>query len=117
MSDLQPQTTEASNKESNNIVLLVWLGTLFFSFVPSLIVYLVKKDDEHVTDQAKEALNWSIVSLIGYMIGAMTTVILIGFLIWPLVGIVHLVFCILGAINASNGVRGYRLPFNIRLIK
>jgi uncharacterized protein len=104
------------SNETNNIVLLIWLGTLFFGFIPSLIIYLVKKDDALVTDQAKEALNWSITTMIGYAIGWVLMFILIGFLVLPLVGLCHVVFCILGAVNASKG-EFYRLPFNIRLLK
>ncbi|HUL81601.1 MAG TPA: DUF4870 domain-containing protein, partial [Gammaproteobacteria bacterium] len=49
-----------SEAESRNIAVLVWVGTIFFGFIPSLIVYLIKKDDAYVLDQSKEALNWSI---------------------------------------------------------
>ena len=105
-----------NNSETNNIILLMWIGTFFFGFIPSLIIYLVKKDNELITDQAKEALNWSITALLGYVIGSLLMFVLIGFLVLPAVGICHLVFCILGAVNASKGI-AYRLPFNIRLIK
>jgi uncharacterized protein len=112
----EPEIRQAPNNESNNIVLLIWLGTLFFGFIPSLIIYLVKKDDALVTDQAKEALNWSITTMIGYAISWVLMFVLIGFLVLPAVGLCHVVFCILGAINASKG-EAYRLPFNIRLLK
>ncbi|WP_028454184.1 DUF4870 domain-containing protein [Chitinilyticum litopenaei] len=106
----------SGNKESNNMALLVWLGALFFGFIVPLIMYLVKKDDDFVQDVSKEALNWSITAIIGYIAGAILAVILVGFLIMFAVGIAHLVFCIIGAIKASNG-ESYRLPFNLRLIK
>lgn len=114
MNDIELQN-QPSN-ESKNYVLLIWLGTLFFGFIPSLIIYLLKKDDEFVTDQAKEALNWSITSMVAYAISWMLMFVLIGFLLLPLVGLCHVVFCILGAINANKGLP-YRLPFNIRLLK
>jgi uncharacterized Tic20 family protein len=114
MNTLEPQTNPSN--ETNNIVLLIWIGTIFFGFIPSLIIYLVKKDDALVTDQAKEALNWSIATMIGYAISWVLMFVLIGFLLFPLVGLVHIVFCILGAVNAGKGAP-YRLPFNIRLLK
>ncbi|MGE5387121.1 MAG: DUF4870 domain-containing protein, partial [Betaproteobacteria bacterium] len=89
--------------ESRNIALLVWIGTIFFGFIPSLIVYLVKKDDAYVTDQAKEALNWSITALIGFFAGGILSAILIGLLVLPLVWLANLVFCIMGAIACSGG--------------
>jgi uncharacterized Tic20 family protein len=77
---------------------------------------LVKKDDAYVLDQSKEALNWSITAIIGYFAGMVLTFILIGVLVFVVVGICHLVFCVMGAIGASNGQQ-YRVPFAIRLIK
>ena len=55
------ETTGAVTQDSKNIAILTWIGTLFFGFIPSLIIYLVKKDDAYVQAQAKEALNWSLI--------------------------------------------------------
>ena len=104
------------SQESRNVAVLVWVGTIFFGFIPGLIVYLIKKDDAYVLDQSKEALNWSITAVIGYFAGVILTFILIGVLVFVVVGICHLVFCVMGAIAASNG-NPYRAPFAIRLIK
>ncbi|WP_035059385.1 DUF4870 domain-containing protein [Andreprevotia chitinilytica] len=111
-----PATASKATNDSHTFAVLLWIGTLIFGFIPPLVVFLVKKDDEFVTDQAKEALNWSITAAIGYIIGVVTAFLIIGFLVMAAVGILHLVFCILGAVNASKGI-AYRLPFNIRLIK
>lgn len=108
-------TTEVS-QDAKNIALLTWIGSIFFGFIPSLIVYLIKKEDAYIQDQAKEALNWSITAGIGYIAGVMLAVILVGFLVMAAVGICHLVFCVMGAIAASNG-KPFRAPFAIRLIK
>ncbi|MCZ8233641.1 MAG: DUF4870 domain-containing protein [Inhella sp.] len=108
--------TASVSQDSKNMALLVWIGTIFFGFIPSLIMYLVKKDDAYVQDQSKEALNWSITAIIGYFAGVILTFILIGILVLMAVGICHLVFCILGAVAASNG-KPFRVPFAIRLIK
>lgn len=109
-------TKETASQESKNTALLIWIGTIFLGFIPSLIVYLVKKDDAYILDQSKEALNWSITALIIYVIGLITTILLIGLLILPLLGICHLVFCIMGAVGASNG-ETFRVPFALRLLK
>jgi hypothetical protein len=107
---------EAINQETKNIALLLWIGSIFFGFIPGLILYLVKKDDAYIQDQSKEALNWSITAIIGYVAGVILTMILIGVLVMAAVGICHLVFCIMGAIAVSNG-KPFRVPFAIRLIK
>lgn len=113
---MEVQVSENITQESKNTALLVWIGTIFLGFIPSLIVYMTKKDDAYIQDQSKEALNWSITAAIGYISGMVLMVILIGFLVLPAVGICHLVFCILGAVGASNGNK-FRVPFAIRLIK
>jgi uncharacterized Tic20 family protein len=107
---------ETVSQESKNTALLIWIGTIFLGFIPSLIVYLVKKDDAYILDQSKEALNWSITALIVYVVGVITMVLLIGLVILPVLGICHLVFCIMGAVGASKG-DAFRVPFALRLIK
>jgi uncharacterized Tic20 family protein len=104
------------SQESRNIALLTWIGTIFFGFIPPLIVYLIKKDDAYVVDQSKEALNWSITAAFGYVAGIILTIILVGVLVMLAVGLCHLVFCIMGAVAASNG-KPFRVPFAVRLIK
>src|SRR5262245_43106881 len=104
------------SQDSRNVAVLVWVGTIFFWFIPAFIAYLVKKDDAYITDQSKEALNWSITAAIGYFAGVILTFILIGVLVFIVVGLAHLIFCVMGAIAASNGQQ-YRVPFAVRLIK
>lgn len=104
------------SQDSKNIALLMWLGTIFFSFIPGLIIYLLKTDDPYLADQSKEALNWSITVFLGTLIGGVLCVILIGFLVLLAIGILNLVFCILGAVAVFDG-KSFRTPFAIRLIK
>jgi uncharacterized Tic20 family protein len=104
------------SQDSRNIALLTWIFTIFFGFIPGLIVYLIKNDDAYAVDQAKEALNWSITAIIGYAAGVILMIVLIGALVMAIVGIAHLVFCILGAVACSNG-KPFRVPWAIRLLK
>ena len=106
---------ETPGKDSKNTAVLIWIGTLFLGFIPGLIVYLVKKDDAYILDQSKEALNWSITAAIGYVAAMILTFVLIGFLVFVALGLCHLVFCVMGAIRASNG-KTFRVPFALRLI-
>ena len=107
---------QVASQDSKNIALLVWIGTIFFSFIPGLIVYLIKSDDAYASDQAKESLNWSITAAIGWVAGMILTAILIGVLVMMAVGLCNLVFCVMGAIAASKG-ETFRVPFALRLIK
>ncbi len=116
MSEFAESKVTASNQESRNLGMLLWIGTLFFGFIPGLILYLIKKDDQYVQDQSKEALNWSITSMIAYAISTVLLFVLVGFLFYVILGVAHLIFCILGAIKASNG-EDYRVKYTLRLLK
>ena len=82
-----------------------------------LIIWLVKKDTmPFVDDQAKEALNFNITVAIAAVICGVLMFVLIGFVLLPVLGIAWLVFTIIAAIKANEGV-AYRYPFTLRLIK
>ena len=103
-------------QESKNFALLTWIGTLVFGFIPPLIVYLLKTEDIYVKQQAKEALNWSITAVIGYFIAFLLSFIVIGLLLFPILGICHLIFCIMGAVSTSKG-NDFKVPWMLRLLK
>jgi Uncharacterized protein conserved in bacteria len=98
-----------------------WMG--LGCFIGPLIIWQVKKDTmPFVEDQAKEALNFNItVAIIGVALLLLSVMTLgIGLLLTIpvaiIVGIAWLVFTIIAAIRANEGVR-YRYPFALRLIK
>lgn len=87
------------------------------NIVGPLIIWLMKKDTSRfIDDQGKESLNFQITVTIAAMIAAVLIVILVGFLLLPLIAIVALIFTIMGAIKANEGME-YRYPFALRLIK
>ena len=97
------------------------------SFLPSLIIWLVFKDRGSFTNvEAKEALNFQITALIGYVAIAIINGILIAVTLgfWGLISwifplalwIISLIFSIQGFIKAKDG-QHYRYPFALRLIK
>ena len=89
----------------------------FGNWIGPLVVWLLKKEEyPFVDDQGKEALNFQITCLIGYLIGVITAWLIIGILIIMAVGVFWLVFTIIAAVKASEGIT-YRYPFSIRLIK
>ncbi len=105
-----------ADQESRNLSLLIWIGTIFFGFLPGLIFYLVKKDNPYVTDQAKEALNLSITVIFVTIAGTILSLILIGFLVIFAAWVGNTVICILGAIKVSEG-KEFKAPFILRLVK
>lgn len=104
-------------QDEKNIALLTHIGGIFFSFLPALIVWLIKKDESaFIADQAKEALNFQITVIIGYAVGFLLTLILIGILVIWAVALTNLILCIVAAVKASSGT-AYRYPLTLRLIK
>jgi len=84
--------------------LFAHLGGILFSFVPSLVIYLVYKDrDPFIRRHSTQALNFQIIATIAYAISWMLTAIFIGFLLVPAVGIAVIVFSIIAAMAANKG--------------
>ena len=104
------------SSDAKNIATITHLaGTVFF-FIPALIVWILKKDDnEYIAPQAKEALNFQITILIAQFIAGILSLILIGFLFMAIIWLGNIVLCIIAAISTSKG-ETYRYPFTLRLI-
>jgi uncharacterized Tic20 family protein len=92
-------------------------------FVGPLIIWLVQKDTmPFVDDQGKEALNFNITMAIAWLILVLLSLVTFGvglviaIPVGIIIGIGWLVFTIIAAIKANEGV-AYRYPFTLRLIK
>lgn len=120
-----PAGAPLSESEDRQWASFAHLGGIL-SFVPALLIWLIFKDRGRFTAvEAKEALNFQITLLFGYVainiiasfLAAITFGIggLFGGLSWVL-WLVGLIFSILGFMQAKDG-HGYRYPFAIRLIK
>ena len=123
MSDMNeaaaPASAVGASQEDKTLAMLTHLSGIIFGFLVPLIVWLINKDRSDkafLNDQAKEALNFQITILIGYVAGMVLTIILIGPLISFAAWIVSLIFSIIAGIKANEGV-SYRYPFALRLIK
>lgn len=85
--------------------------------LPSLIIWLVFKDRGSFTNtEAKEALNFQITLLFGWVISWILIFAFIGLLLIWAVWIAGVVFSIIAFLQAKDG-KHYRYPFAIRLIK
>ena len=120
----RPASGPLSVEQDRQWASLAHLGGIL-SFPPALIIWLVFKDRGAFTnEEAKEALNFQITLLIGYVvINVLSTLLsLISFgllsglfsLVWVL-WLVGSVFSVLGFLSAKDG-RPYRYPFALRLI-
>lgn len=96
---------------------LIHVGGIPFGFIPALIGYLVLRDrGPFIKEHTRTALNFQLTMLIGYIIGGILTLIVIGGLIILAVGIVIIIFSIMAAIAANRGGY-YRYPLSIEFIK
>lgn len=82
-----------------------------------LIVWLVKRGEmPFVDDQGREALNFQITIFLAGLMCSSMIFLGVGVPLLFALSVFDLVFAIIGAIKASEGV-AYRYPINLRLIK
>ena len=87
------------------------------NIIGPLICWTTKKDQSAFVDyHGKEAVNFQITMLICVMICIALAIVLIGFLLLPVVGILSLVMPIIAGMKANEGER-YEYPYTWRFIK
>jgi len=95
---------------------LTHLGGIFFSVIPSLIVYFAASDNPWLKDQARNALNFQLTMLIAWIVVGMLHWVLIGFLLVGPLELANAILCIVAAIKANAG-DSWRYPAAIELVK
>ncbi|MEN8235584.1 MAG: DUF4870 domain-containing protein [Actinomycetota bacterium] len=81
-----------------------------------LVIWLLKREDPHVEDQAKEALNFNISYMIYGFVAAVSIILLVGLILLPVVLVMWFVLVIVATVKASAG-EFYRYPMTIRFIR
>ena len=120
----RPASGPLSADQDRQWASLAHLGGIL-SFPPALIIWLIFKDRGRFTnEEAKEALNFQITLLIGYLainvlstiLGLLTFGLLFGLssLTWVL-WLIGSIFSVMGFLSARQG-RPYRYPYALRLI-
>ena len=111
MIDSQP------TQDDKTLAILTHLSGTFFSIIVPLIVWLTAKDTKPwLSEQAKEALNFQITVLIGYIVSSALMLVLIGFFTFLIVWALSIILSIVAAVRVSQG-ETYHYPLTIRLIK
>jgi len=87
----------------------------FGNIIGPLIVWQMKKDMPFVNEQGREALNFQITVAIAFFACLILAFVLIGLLLMPLVVIGAMVFTVIAALKANEGIN-YRYPIAIRLV-
>ena len=106
-----------SDSDARLWAMLGQLSGILLGFIGPLIVMLVfGPRNAFVKKESTEALNFQITVLIGYLIGFVLTLVIIGIFVIIAVGIASLIFIIIAAIKNNQGVE-YRYPVCIRVVK
>jgi uncharacterized Tic20 family protein len=112
--DIQHSHTQLPSQDERTLAILVHVLSIFFWIIPSLIVYLVKKDDSpFVAAHAREALNFQITMT---LLSIALFITLIGIIFLWVPALIDLILCIVAAIKASEQ-KPYRYPISWRIIK
>lgn len=113
----QGYSQELSPSDQRLWATLAHIGGILFSVIGPLVVFLVQKDKGlYVTEQSKEALNFQITLLIGYVVSGVLTIVVIGIIGLVVLPVLAIVFGIIAAIAANKG-ENYRYPLTLRLVK
>ncbi|MFO8016490.1 MAG: DUF4870 domain-containing protein [Candidatus Woesearchaeota archaeon] len=96
---------DKSVEEGKMIAGLMYLVSILgiIGWAIAVILFVLKKDNEYVKYHFQQWLVLIIAGVIVGAVGAITSVILIGFVILLVGGIILLVFWIIGMINAFTG--------------
>ncbi|AGX05084.1 hypothetical protein B14911_23017 [Bacillus sp. NRRL B-14911] len=106
-----------SSSDERLMASLIYISSLFTTFLGPLIIWLLKKDDsELVNYHGKEYFNFLISYGVYSIISTVLMIVLIGFITIWIVGALALVFTIVAAVKAYEG-NEYRIPLVFRLIK
>lgn len=108
----------AAPQEDKTIALITHLSGIIASFIVPLIIWLINKDKPEkawLTEQAKEALNFQITIVLAWIVAIVLSFVAIGFLLYPVIWIGNLIFCILAGVAANKG-ENYRYPVTLRLV-
>ncbi|PZP52194.1 MAG: DUF4870 domain-containing protein [Pseudopedobacter saltans] len=113
----QPITnTNSPSNDDRNMAMLAHVLAFFTGFIGPLIIYITKKDESpFVKENAVNVLNFQISLFIYMFVSFILAFVLIGFFLLAALGILHLIFTIMGAVAAHDG-KVYKYPIAISFI-
>ncbi|MCX6812049.1 MAG: DUF4870 domain-containing protein [Candidatus Berkelbacteria bacterium] len=111
-----PEEKGTGSSDQNQMAMIAHLLGIVIGFIGPLIIMLTAKDKPFALSQSKEALNFQITITIAWVAAAVLSFIGIGFLLYPLIWVANLIFCIIAGMAANKG-EDYKYPFAIRLVK
>ena len=105
-----------SSKEARNMAMLCHLLGIVGFFAP-LVIWLIEKDKHRFVDEhGRAAMNYQVSLMIYYFASGALCVAFIGFVLLPVLTILHIVFSIIGAVKAGKG-KAWRYPIAITFLQ
>ncbi len=105
------------SKDERLLAAAIYVSSFFTAFIGPLVIWLIKKDESSFIDyHGREYFNFLISYTVYGIISGILILVLIGFVLVWLVGVLALVFTIIAAIKAYDG-KEYRFPFIFRIIR
>ena len=119
----QQPPTGLQTSEQKQMGMFVHLSQLLNLILPPagiivpIVLWQMKKEETPALDaHGKMVVNWLISSVIYFAVSAVLSIILIGFLGFIALGIMSIVFPIIGGIKANNGEL-WEYPLTIKFLK
>lgn len=104
------------SNEERLLAAAIYAISFFTVFIGPLVIWLVKKNESSYIDyHGREYLNFLISYAVYGIISGILMIVLIGFILAPVVGVLGVVFTIVGGIKAYEG-QEYRIPFIFRIL-
>lgn len=118
-SEREPSNVSADERKWGMVAHLAAFAGIVFPFgnvLGPLVVWLARRDGSRfVGEQAKEALNFNISIAFAALACFILMWVLVGVLLFAVLGLYWLVMTIVAAVKAGEGIN-YRYPFAIRLV-
>ncbi len=111
-----PVPVQTSTTDPKTIAALIHVSGIFFGFIGPLVGYLVYPQDQFIREHSRNALNFQLTLLIGFVISAVLIFVVIGIFLIIGIMIAAVVLHIIAAIEASKG-NSYTYPLTIEFIK
>jgi uncharacterized Tic20 family protein len=105
------------NNDERLLAAGLYVLSILFPVLAPLVIWLIKKDESSFIDfHGREYFNFLISYTVYFIVAGISTILLIGFVLLPVLGLMLFVFTIIAAIKAYEG-NEYRFPLIFRLIK
>ncbi len=102
-------------KDEKLFAVLLYVLSFPTPLLGPLVIWLLKKDSQFIDYHGREYFNFLISYTIYGLIAGLLVIVGVGLLILPVLGVAAVVFTIIAAVRAYEGIE-YRIPFIFRIL-